>query len=445
MAQFNDLSTEILLLVCAYLPAADKATISRVCKWLQQIAEPMLYADIQLRWNFPFSNMPLHLLVLKISKPSVIASHVKRLQITGSRSYTFKDGPRRDWLSDKDFEIVSDLARDVANTGDEDGWIAVAEQGNSDLYQAMLISRLPNLAQLTVGYDRVLNFRFVSKLFQRVLCSEKVIGGLSKFLHLKRVDLCVDMTVGDYLDQARGVRHQLSQLLPFFYLPSIQDLRIVMPHDTNGFSWPVTQPCTQSLTSLSLRRSNASEALLARILAVTPNLKCLDYDFISAEWPRYGPTSLCAEGLGKALAHVKATLEQLTVSVDFEQWIEYEYEDFSSQYSIKGCLSLHDYESLVILELPVALLLGHSPTPQTRLTGRLPPRIRQLYLRDDMVPCVIDWTVKVVVRLLRDHLSGYRAQTADLEILKLKLNWIDKSLDDFRDFCEDINLTLKLV
>ena len=447
MVLLAQLSTEILLLVLSYLTPADKATISRVCKWLQHFAEPMLYADIRLKsrsWH-PTHSRHLHHLLLKLLTAPALASNVKRLQTLGWRERRHLRGPRYPWLSNPKSETICDLARNAANPGDEDFWVNEAGVAGHGIYQTLIISQLPNLMELSIGYDSASDFESMGKLLLRVLFSEKATDGLSKFQHLKRVDLCVGMTHRDCSAQVRGVKYRLSHVLPFFYLPSIEDLRMVMPHDHEDFPWPATPPCTQSLTSLSLQRSSASEALLARILAVTPNLKCLEYRFICEGRPEQGPTSLCTEGLGKALAYVKATLEQLTISVHFSQWYDYQFADFPSRYGIKGRLSLHDYESLVMLEVPIAMFLGYRPTPQTRLTGQLPPRIRQLYLRGDMIRCANEWKSEAVLGLLRDHLSQYRAQPADLETLRLRLDWDDKFLDDFRNFCEEAHLTLKLV
>ena len=403
MLPLAELSTDILVLVLSYLPPADKAALSRVCKWLQRFAEPMLYADVRLNTRDPATNaLQLHSLLLKFLAAPAIASHVKHFQ-TGS-------------------------------------WRAL--NGNS---QTLVISQLPNLVELGIGYDIASDIGALGQMFRRVLCSKKVPYGLSKFQHLKRVNLYVHMTRRDYPSYSRGVKHQLSHFLPYFYLPSIEDLRIIMPHDQENFPWPATPPYTQSLTSLSLKRSSASDVLLARILAVTPNLKCLEYGFICEDRPDRGPTSLCAEGLGKALAHVKATLERLTISVHFLRSFNYPTEAFPSRYGIKGRISLHDYKSLVMLEVPIAMLIGYRPTYQTRLAGQLPPRIRQLYLTEDTTHRASRWKSKVVLELLRGHLSQYREQTADLETLVLKLDRDEKLLDDFRSFCEGVNLTPKFI
>ena len=445
MVLLAELSTDILILVLSYLSPADKAAISRVCKWLQRFAEPMLYADIRLKSRHPTTDARhLHLFLIKLLATPALASHVKRVQTSGWRDRRSRRGLRHHWLSDSEFETVSDLARKVAYPGDEKLWVSRGGDADDGIYQTLIISQLPNLTELNVGYDIASKFGSVAKMLLRVLCSEKATDGLSNFQHLKRVDLCVDITERDCSVSLQGVKHQLSHLLPFFYLPSIEDLCMVMPHDHGDFLWPATPPCTQSLTSLSLKRSSASEALLARILTVTPNLKSLEYGFICERKPDYGPTSLCAEGFGKALAHVKATLQQLTISVHFVRWYEYRSEDFPSRYGIKGCLSLHEFESLIMLEVPIALLLGHRPDPHTRLTGRLSPRIRQLCLKGYTPRCANEWKGEGVLGQLRDHLSQYQAPPADLETLELNFNWDKKSLDDFRKFCEAGNLNLKL-
>ena len=445
MVLLAELSTDILILVLSYLPPADKAAISRVCKWLQRFAEPMLYADIRLKSRHPTTDARhLHLFLIKLLATPALASHVKRVQTSGWRDRRSRRGLRHHWLSDSGFETVSDLARNVAYPGDEKLWVSRAGDADDGIYQTLIISQLPNLTELNVGYDIASKFGSVAKMLLRVLCSEKATDGLSNFQHLKRVDLCVDITERDCSVSLQGVKHQLSHLLPFFYLPSIENLRMVMPDDPGNFQWPAIPPCTRSLTSLSLKRSSASGALLARILAVTPNLKSLEYGFICEGTPVNGPISLCAEGLEKALAHVKATLEQLTISVHFMRWYDYQSEDSPSRYGIKGCLSLHEMDSLVMLDVPIALLVGHCPTPQTRLTGRLPPQIRQLCLRGDDIRRANKWKGELILELLRDHLSQCQAPPADLETLELNFNWDKKSLDDFRKFCEAGSLNLKV-
>lgn len=335
MDQLTGLPTEILLLVCAYLPLADKATVSRVRKRLQHIVEPVLYADVHQKWIYPDFNIPPKLLLLKFINSPAIASCVERLQTGGERNYRLGEYPRESWLSDPEFEIISACARTAANTGDEEQWVRNVAGGHRDLYQALVLSQLPNITHLTIGYQRDLQFQYVSKMFRRVLCSDKPMDGLSGFHHLKRVNIYVDMTFHDF-GRLVGRNYELSDLLPFFYLPSIQDLRIVMPQDDERFSWPTTEPCSKSLTSLSLRRTNANVASLGRILAVTPHLKCLDYDFIYATDSRSGPTSLCADGLGKALAHVRTTLEQLTISVHFPRSTGYGFDYFNTQLASRG-------------------------------------------------------------------------------------------------------------
>ena len=375
--------------MCALIfPQRNKATVSRVRKRLQHIVEPVLYTDVHLKWIYPDFNIPLNLLLLKFIKCPVIASCVKRFQTGGKRNYRIGQDPRESWLSDPEFEIISACARTAANTGDEEQWVRGVAGGHMDLYQALVLSQLPKIMNLTIGYQHDLHFHYVSRMFRRVLCSDKPIDGLSRFHHLKQVDIYVDMTFQD-LVRFMGKTYELPDLLIFFYLPSIQDLRIVMPDDEGCFSWPTTKPCSKPLTSLSLKRSNANVALLGRILAVAPNLKCLEYDSISATNSRSGPTSLCADGLGKALAHVRTTLEQLTISVHFYWSTGYGIECSNTHFGTKGSLSLHDHESLVKLEVPVNVLLGQEPAPEIHLAGRLPPRIRRLYLRDEYSFC---WT-----------------------------------------------------
>lgn len=144
MAYLTELSTELLLLVCSYLCPMDKVNVLRVCKLLQQIAEPSLYADIHLRrCRFPISNHSLHRLLASAVTVPAIASHVKRFHTVGPRNINVWYGSRQTWLSDQDFGIISSLARSAATAGEEEQWAEDAEHDNSDLFQALLISQFP--------------------------------------------------------------------------------------------------------------------------------------------------------------------------------------------------------------------------------------------------------------------------------------------------------------
>ena len=447
MAYLTALSTELLLLVCSHLSTTDKANVSRVCKRFQQTAEPSLYADIHLRrWRFPIPNTPLHRLLASAVTAPALASHVKHFHIVSAWNINIWYGSRRTWLSDEDFEKIFTLARSAATTGEEEQWAEDAEDGNIDLFQALLISQFPNVTQLTIGIDGYSHFQYVSKMFERVLCSKKTLNGLSRFHHLKRVDICVDMATRT-LETLNVFNYNLTHLLPFFYLPSVRNLRIVMPNYTKDFQWPTTQPCTKSLTSLSFKGSDVSGASLARIMTVTPNLKSFDYSFICST--RFGnpPRYLCVDGLQKALAHVKTTLEQLTISVQYDPWFYTEFEEPSPSFGIRGSLSLHEHESLIRLEVPTVVLLGQSRTRNTHLAGRLPPRLLWFYLRDDMALFqTYAWRSGVVLGILREYLSHCREHNADLQTLGLKLcgtenDWGCDLQGEFRSLCEGAHLT----
>lgn len=283
-------------------------------------------------------------------------------------------------------------------------------------------------------------------MFERVLCSEKAINGLSRFHHLKSVDICVDMATRN-LEDLNVFNYDLTYLLPFFYLPSIRDLRIVMPNYTQDFRWPTTQPCTKSLTSLSLKRSDVSVAFLARILAVTPSLKSLDYDFICSTSFGMVPRYLCADGLRKALAHVKTTLEQLTISVKFYPCRVAEWEEPGSCFGIRGSLSLHEHESLIRLEIPTVVLLGQSRTRNIDLAGCLPPRLLWFYLRDDMALFqTYAWRSGVMIGILRECFQHHREHNGYLQTVGLKLcgsgnDWGPEIQGEFRRLCEGVHLT----
>ena len=127
MAQVTDLSNEIILLLWAFHPAVDKATISRVCKWLQHFAEPLLYANIRMIWKSFSPRISIDLLLLKILNATALSCRVKRLATVGIRKSRSNNSKRRDCLSDPNLEVISNLARSVAPTGHEGIWEEMAK------------------------------------------------------------------------------------------------------------------------------------------------------------------------------------------------------------------------------------------------------------------------------------------------------------------------------
>lgn len=113
-------------------------------------------------------------------------------------------------------------------------------------------------------------------------------------------------------------------------------------------------------------------------------------------------------------------------------------------------MSLHDHESLVKLEVPIEVLLGKKPAPEIHLAGRLPPRIRRLYLTAEYSsPRTYAWWSKPTLELLGEYFSHYREHTADLETVGLMLDeekaeCCSESQRIFRKLCEEVHLTPEL-
>lgn len=111
-------------------------------------------------------------------------------------------------------------------------------------FQALLISRLPNLAHLMIDYQDLGNFEAVSSIFRQALCFDPATMGLPQYHYLERVDLYS----GDIDKDSGGVgdctyRRETAQLLPFLYLPSLRELNTEMFMDDGPIRWPSTPPC----------------------------------------------------------------------------------------------------------------------------------------------------------------------------------------------------------
>lgn len=190
---------------------------------------------------------------------------------------------------------------------------------------------------------------------------------------------------------------------------------------------------------------------LEHLLAVTPNLSHLEYNFHSEiQDTDSSLTTFSADALSIAIARVKATLEVLRVSVHFYHAYNCKTYDSELEPNIEGILgSLGEFTKLRELEAPFALLLGRCPAYGASGAGELPPNLQHITFRDDMEcydDCLYPWKSTDFLHLLPQMVRSWSDSKPDLQRLSLSLHkrtryWGEIAQERFKEMCQAAGLS----
>ena len=331
---------------------------------------------------------------------------------------------------------------------DKGAWLYGLLEGNPNLYQALLISRLPNITFLEIPYDPFGSPKDTTVTLRKALCTSSSTG-LSRFRHLQRVNLYVDDDCWDITDTLWTF--QIEDVLPFFYLPSLEDFRLMIPTNEHPLNWPAAPPQANTLRALHLHRSNVGEDVLAQLLQAAPYLAVLTYDFCCMmncddDVSQY----LACDGLDCALSHVKDTLKVLKISCHCFH-MGFGGQRVHHAFGARGRLhSLPDFQHVVELELPYQLLFGADSWDADCRADNLPPNLSSLVLRDDMAFIHgFTWRHTAVLQCLPEFLrrcsiSNTRLATLALSLIQTRRDWGKRDLRKFRDLCRSFQIIPKV-
>lgn len=476
MPHLLDCPPEVLLLIASYLPVGDKTRLVRVCRILHEVAEPTLHHEVSMEWTGTYYTdngsvynaavlPPIHLLLIRTLTCPRLARLVKSVRFSGFKDHPLWYSAATSELSVDDSNRLTDLVKSSglaasyrqcaldakpSAKSEEEPWVRYIREGDVDLYQALFLSRLPNIKYLHIGFDPDIAFRYVSATLHQALCSNTESLEYSSFRSLLRVDLYAGMfcrDLGLIYYQCNAFDICINDFLPFFYLPRLQEFRVAMP-DGEGFLWPTTPPCASALRILRLQRSHVEVEILERLLVVTPCLEILEYDFCCGlETSRFrSPHYLRSAGLDRALAHVKPTLKILRISVHFYYGSgDTYYDDPNPNFGIDGILhSLKDFQTLTEVEIPFTLIL------EPNVSAEIPPNIESLVFRDDMALYQsFPWRSGLFLKCLPTYLLCWSTHNPNLAVLGLNLNesqddWDEGALTAFTTLCQSMHTTPKV-
>jgi hypothetical protein len=109
-------------------------------------------------------------------------------------------------------------------------WIQELRAGSMDAFAALLISQLPNLKCLHLGKNFTRESRLIGMMLRSALCEDSRNSHISSFAYLRDVSAqCPDLDF--YIRRYTDIRNT-ADVLPLFYLPSIEQLRVSIDNPT---------------------------------------------------------------------------------------------------------------------------------------------------------------------------------------------------------------------
>ncbi|EAQ88029.1 hypothetical protein CHGG_04648 [Chaetomium globosum CBS 148.51] len=386
-----DCNEDVLRLILDYLSQDDLYKVCLVHPQLRYLAEAPLYSTIELYYDeekYSSTRHPITSLIRTLLRRPDLATLVRSVScLPGEHTGEILEAQNIPVCETGLKEALSF----VEKTGlpYRDTWMEELRQGNLDAYLAILLSQLPRLRRLYLTHKFSQKTDLITLVLRSMLCdshpSQPIPGINSTSLHqLQTVSL--ERFPGHYLTPSSL---NTENILPFFYLPSIQilDLPIDDP-PTSTLPWPTPQPPSAlNLHTLALR--HIREAHLAALLTATPHLHTLNWQWRfdpdittdAANTPTVNLTQLLL-----ALTPLHPTLTTLHIHASCL---------YTTQPFIPFPLSIHGtmaalahFAHLRTLTIPLVFVTGFAlplPThPHHTLAHCLPPSLEVLTLTDDL-------------------------------------------------------------
>ena len=408
MAGYLALPNEIRDLIV--LSPQDLSRLSRTSKAMHKVLLPRLYNRISLCWE-AFKPPPRVSNILKtLAQAPDLAEKVEEFSFCGKNYLTRvasvkqKQFPyQRNILSylvdakpkanADDIRIESLLQRAKRNTRlSQAEWESVlGGQDTLDIMTAAIIVLCPNLRVLYLDSGFLNQNTVLAKIIYHQFLNYDNECSTPAFTKLKKVYLGQDLSSWDSTN-LKLLEFPLSACLPFFYLPSLELLSAPLP-DSIGVSglsppptvWPTPTPPVCTVRTLDLHTSRAKAATLSFILAQTPHLQSLHYEY----WPwmeAWPEERLDCTEVRHALESLSHTLTELTISLNpFSSQADEVEEGGVWIKGGRGVGSLVFLSRLTKLEIALPVLLSWEGDTGLGLKDVLPFSLEDMCIRDDCI------------------------------------------------------------
>lgn len=442
MARFLDLPPCLHNHILDLLSRREHRALAQTCRIISKEATPRLYRDLKFAATGSGScARRLALLLRSFLERSTLSSHVVSLKILGPqlcwntcnpwsgngsryvRLWGLDDCPT---LSKAQLILASNTFYQFVD--DDMQQSQVQFRGRcADALAALVLSRLTNLQYLELGEGFLRYSLFLPQLLKRTdylfpKLRQVVLGD-------KGIDLRTSVA---YID--------LHLIRPIFHSSSISEFECSMTQPW-CFRWSNSKtPKSNTLTSLTLFRTNISRATLGELLSATPKLKYLylEHEFVFNTATSNGPSLspyLSLDELNTALFPVRDTLEEcrfiLRLGPGSISTTEYPLASVRFP-AIQGTLTMLKFmPRLTKVEVPMTMLLGWHPNFAAKLEEVLPHGIVDLTLRDDLVrycPWVAPSNAEKKVMRIAEYIQDRSFHAAQLQSLKVRLTSGKRSL-----------------
>ncbi|KAL2850237.1 hypothetical protein BJY01DRAFT_245548 [Aspergillus pseudoustus] len=450
---------DILYLIFKELSSVEYHALCLANRDLGLVAERLMYSKIKWFWgNTPTDPPPqLPQLVRTLFSRPVLATYITQVHLDGNNwlQNTRRWNLPRFPLADADLEKPSAFIRRIG-VPYADVWIEGLRDGNMDALLALLLSQLSNLRRLHLGFDFTRRSALIGMLLRSALYDPEHnhgagAGALPTYQHLHDVSFLRRVNADEAF---HSKTRNTADVLPFFYLPNVQCIAASVQNPLDVFVWPAAathKPCPSQLTSLDLR--SIREGCLGELLAVTPNLEILHWEwyFDNGVADRFTTQTIDLDRIGRELSLVSSTLTELTISAEIG--IAFAVGDqfwpgLKAEGSLAGLAGMHKIQRLCV---PWAFLAGFVPdTTSKRLPQDVLPRnVEFLTVTDDLALQGCDymdpwppweWSSDAMLEVLRAWLDDWKACTPRLRGITMRISYL---ADDTELWCAGAGVELR--
>lgn len=436
-----DIPPQLLTYIFEFLSRKEYHSLAQTNHFINKKVTPRLYRDLRfeatgsgscarrlaylLRTLLEKANLGLHVVSLRLSGPHLCWDH--------SKPWPGGSGQDECWgldgcpiLSKAQLLFVSNM---LYRFVDDDMQQSQPQfRGRcADALAALVLTHLTNVRSLDLCEGFLRYSLFLPQLLKRA-------NHLFPRLHhvnLGNKNFCPTTSVA-YID--------LNLIRPMFYSSSVVALECSMSQPWR-FQWgSLKSPRSNTLTSLTLFRTNISRATLGELLSATPRLKFFhfEHEFIfNAATSRGSKLSpyLGLDELNTALFPIRDTLEEcrFLLRLGPGSISATEYPLAGTRFpAVQGTLTMLKFmPRLVKIEVPMTMLLGWHPDFAAKLEEVLPHGIMDLTLRDDLIrycPWVAPSNAEKKVTRIAEYIQGRAFHATQLESLKIRLTSAKRSL-----------------
>ncbi|KAJ8118850.1 hypothetical protein OPT61_g236 [Boeremia exigua] len=472
MAGYLALPSEIKDLI-VLLPC-DLSRLSRTSKAMRRALLPRLYRSISLRWE-AFKPPPrISSLCKALAQVPSLAEAVEELYFYGENYLTRVESVKEEHIpyqrkitsylvdakpkastEDNRLEPMLQIAKRNIRLSQAEWMLVLDGQNTPDVMIAAIITLCPNLRVLHLDSGFLNQNTVLPMIIHYHLLNIDHVCSTPALMKLKKVHLGQDLLIWNST-RLELFKFPIAACLPYFYLPSLESFSAPLPNITevSGDSahpslWPTATLPVCSVRTLDLHTSRATAATLGVILAQTPHLQSLHYEY----WPWLEARTterLNCIGVRRALEPLSDTLTDLTITLKpFSTEADEVEEAGVWAEGGRGLGSLTFLSRLAKLEIALPVLLGWNGDTGLSLNDGLPSSLRDMCIRDDCVSHAGNvFDEERTVEELRYWIGNkaWRKSTPNLRSFGLRLcasigdDWGMKSRNLIMDMCEQEGL-----